>query len=365
MLHLFSFRVLLLGAATLLSVSSCGLHHSSAAPVAAEPAAEASPATSEKELIPVRTVALTARPLSEGIRASGKLRSATELQLSFKVGGMVATLQAREGDLVQRGQVLAQLNMTEIKAQVNQARQAYDKANRELHRTQSLYRDSVTTLEQVQNARTGTETSRAGLRIAEFNQQYATIVAPVSGRVLRRSAEPGELVAAGAPVFVISSADAPWVLHVGLADRDIVRVKLGDVAQVHLDAYPERDFSGRVTRLAQASDPASGTYDVEITVQPAGQHLVSGLVGEATITPLQSAAVATVPVEALVSADGQRGYIYSLRGRGPAVQQHAVRVLRLLDDGQVAIQAQVPAGTPIISSGAAYLTPSSQVTLAR
>jgi len=362
--HLLTFR-LILPVAALFSISSCGLHHSNAAPVAAEPSSQASMSISDNELIPVRTVSLTAKPLREAIRASGKLSSATELRLSFKVGGVIASLQAREGDWVERGQVLAQLNMAEIGAQVAQARLAFDRAHRDLHRNLHLYRDSVATLEQVQNARTGTETSRAGLRIAEFNQQYATIIAPVSGRVLSRSAEPGELVAPGAPVFVISSADAPWVLHVGLADRDFVRVRMGDHALVHLDAYPERDFTGRITRLAQASDAASATYDVEITVQPAGGRLVSGLVGETTITPRQAAAVTTVPAEALVSADGAHGYIYTLRGRGPAVQQHAVRVLRLLDDGQVAIRADVPAGTPIISSGAAYLTPASLVTLTR
>jgi len=346
--------LLLPAAATVLSLSSCG---------AKETKAAATTAAASADLIPVQTVPLTARTLVEGIRASGRLTSATELRLSFKVGGVVAALTAKEGDMVRRGQVLARLNQSEIEAQVAQARQGYDRARRDLQRSENLYRDSVTTLEQVQNARTATETSRAALRIAEFNQQYATIVAPVSGRVLQRAAEPGELVAPNAPVFVLSSADAAWVLRVGLADRDVVRVRAGDNAQIHLDAYPERDFEGRVTRIAQTSDLASGTYEVEITVQPAGQRLVSGLVGEVDITPRSTATVPTVPVEALVSADGERGYIYTLDGSGPGVRQHAVRVVRLLAGGQAAIRADLPLGTPIISKGAAYLTPTSRVTV--
>jgi RND family efflux transporter MFP subunit len=340
----------------LLSLSGCGSKETKAA--------DSNKLEAATELVPVQTVPLAARPLVEGIRASGTLTSASELRLGFKIGGVVSVLNAQEGDVVRRGQVLARLNQTEISAQVAQAREGYDRARRDLQRNQNLYRDSVTTLERVQNARTGAETSRAALQIAEFNQQYATIVAPVSGRVLKRAAEPGELVGANTPVFVISSADAAWVLRVGLADRDVVRVGLGDQATVHLDAYPERDFTGRVTRIAQTSDPASGTYEVEVTVQPAGAKLVSGLVGEVDITPRSSATVATVPVEALVGADGDQGFIYTLRGRGPGVQQHPVRVLRLLEGGQAAIRTDVPLGTAVVSKGAAYLTPASRVQVA-
>ncbi|MCC3160467.1 efflux RND transporter periplasmic adaptor subunit [Hymenobacter sp. 15J16-1T3B] len=349
--------LLLTASAALLTASSCGSKETQAA--AAPPTAEAS---ADTELIPVQTVPLAAQPLTEAIRASGKLSSATELRLGFKVGGIVTELGPREGDEVRRGQVLARVNPAEVGAQVTQAREALAQAERSLQRSQNLYRDSVATLEQVQNARTAVAAGRAAVQAAEFNQQYATIVAPVSGRVLSRRAEPGELVAAGAPVYELSSSDAAWVLRVGLADRDVVRVRLGDAATIHLDAYPELDFRGRVSRLAQTSDPASGTYEAEITVQPAGRKLVSGLVGEVDITPRAGAAVATVPVEALVSADGSRGYVYTLRGRGPQVQQHPVRVLRLLG-GQVAIASELPLGTPIISQGAAYLTPSSRVTV--
>ena len=348
-----SLFLLLPAAAGLLSLSGCG---SKAAP--------AKQATAPA-LIPVQTVPLTAQTLTEGIRASGRLRSADELRLSFKIGGVLAALHVREGDLVRRGQVLARLNQAEIGAQVEQAREGYDRARRDLQRSQNLYRDSVATLEQVQNARTGTQTSRAALQIAEFNQQYARIVAPVNGWVLQRAAEPGELVAPGAPVLVLSSADAAWVLRVGLADRDVVRVHAGDAAQIHLDAYPDAPLAGRVTRIAQTSDPASGTYEVEVTVQPAGRRLVSGLVGEVDITPRAGATAATVPVEALVGADGAQGYIYTLRGRGPAVQQHPVRVLRLLADGRAAIRTDVPLGTPIINKGAAYLTPTARVQVTR
>lgn len=313
--------------------------------------------------IAVQVLPLAAQPLQQPIRASGKLTSASELRLAFKVGGVVAQLSAWEGDLVRRGQVLASLNQAEANAQVVQAQAAYDRTLRDQQRTQNLYRDSVGTLEQVQNAGTSTLGSRAALRVAQFNQQYATITAPVSGRILRRQAEPGELVAANAPVFLLSSSDADWVIKAGLADRDVVRVRRGDAARIQLDAYPEVVFEGRVSQVAQAADPATGTYEVEIRLQPAGHRLVSGLVAEVEVMPGSTGTRApAVPLEALTEANGDQGFVYALQPDQQRVRKEPVQVVSLRN-GQAFLRTALPLGTLVVGKGAAYLTPQSRVTV--
>ena len=125
----------------------------------------------------------TDRPLP--VRTSGRLSTKAEVRLSFKIGGIVEGIYAEEGQRVRRGATLARLNLAEIDAQVLQATSALDKAKRDLGRVEGLYKDSVATLEQYQDAQTGLDIAEANVRIANFNRKHAEIVAPAGGRILK------------------------------------------------------------------------------------------------------------------------------------------------------------------------------------
>ena len=107
----------------------------------------------------------------------GKLASKEELKLSFKTGGIISEIFVDEGQTVKKGQVLAKLNLSEIQAQVNQAILGLDKAERDYRRANNLYKDSVVTLEQLQNTTTALDIAKSNVKIAEFNLQFSTIKA--------------------------------------------------------------------------------------------------------------------------------------------------------------------------------------------
>src|SRR5262245_2293166 len=184
------------------------------------------------------------------ITATATLARTDEVPFSFTVGGAVAPVCVDEGQPVRRGQTLATLEMAEIEAAVTRARSAAEKADRDLARARRLYADSVVTLEQEQNAATGRAVAEADLQTATFNRIHATIGAPAAGIVLHRSADPGQIVQAGAPVVVLGSRSRGSVVRMGLADRDAVRVHHGDPAAVHFEAIPGREFHGQVTQIA-------------------------------------------------------------------------------------------------------------------
>ena len=91
--------------------------------------------------IPVKIAAVSRQPLAIPIYTSGKLFPGSMIQLSFKTGGIIARLQVDEGDTVQRGQLLAALDLAEIEARHQQARNAWLKAQRDAERVKNLYRD--------------------------------------------------------------------------------------------------------------------------------------------------------------------------------------------------------------------------------
>ncbi len=301
----------------------------------------------------VETVAVAPATIPLSVYTSGRLASKAEVRLSFKIGGIVGRMLVDEGRSVKKGQLLAQLDLAEIQAQVRQAKSALDKAWRDRDRVEALRADKVATLEQVQDATTALEVAQSNWDMADFNLRHASIYAPASGKILKRFAEQGELVGPGSPVLMFGSTSRDWVLRVGVADRDVVRLRIGDPAAASFDAYPGRTFAANVTEIAGAADPMSGTYEVELRVDADGQTLLSGFVASVTIEPTQTESLIAIPPDALIGADGDAGFVYVMTN-DRTVKRTPVQIGRLMDDA-IGIRSGLDAGQRVITTGAAYL----------
>lgn len=312
---------------------------------------------------PVQIAAASEGPGAPAIRTSGLLANEDEIRLSFKAGGVIRRLTVAEGQRVKRGQKLAEIEQTEVNAQVEQARQSHEKARRDVERGERLYADKVISLEQLQDLRTQTAMTEAALSSAEFNSDYAAIIAPRDGTVLRRLAEEREMIGAGTPVLVLGALGKGFVVHTGLADREIVQVKLGDSAQVTLDALPDATLNGKVTEVASAADPASGMFGIEVALDPVNLPLKSGLVAKLTIVPssAQDATHVYVPIGAIVEGHGRTARVFVLD------KEHARRrdvEVAFIEGEHVALVSGLEVGEQVITDGASYLEDGERVAIA-
>jgi len=312
---------------------------------------------------PVRVASAVVGPAAPTIRTHGLLANDDEIRLSFKVGGVIRRLAVTDGERVRKGQRLAEIEQTEINAQVEQARQSHEKAKRDLERGERLYNDKVISLEQLQDLRTQMAMAEAARNSAEFNWNYAAIVAPRDGTVLRRLAEERELVNAGTPVLVLGAQDKGFIVRTGLSDREIVQVKLGDPAQIRLDALPDAVLAGTISEVASAADPASGMFRIEMSVAPTELPLKSGLVAKLTITPSSARAGERVyvPIAAIVEGNGREARVFVLD------KDHARRrdvSVAFIEGESVALTGGVEPGEQVITDGAQYLEDGEQVAIA-
>ena len=315
----------------------------------------------DASVVSVRLAAVASVERAEPIVASGLVSSSEEARLSFKVGGIINKLYVDEGQSVRKGQLLATLNLTEIDAQVASAQLAQDKSERDLGRVKKLFADTAATLEQLQNATTGSSVAKQNLTIAQFNRGYAQIRASVDGVVTRRLTNEGEFVSSGASVYLISgNRRSDWVVRVGISDKDWARLKLGDRASVRLDAYPDRMFSGIIQELAQAADPVNKLYEIEIRIDPNGVKLAPGLFAKATLTPAQRRAYTTVPIEAIVEGNGKDGFVYVLEPDKRHVRKQAVQI-GYISGEKVLLTGGLSSVSQVITSGSAFLTEGSVV----
>jgi len=125
------------------------------------------------------------------VAAPGLIARTLEADLSFKTGGLIAEVTARDGDEVLAGQVLGSLRLEELDAALAQAESALNKAKRDLERSTSLFAGNVEPLEKRQNAESGVEQAEAAVRAARFNRQTATLTAPLREEFWRVMPSPG------------------------------------------------------------------------------------------------------------------------------------------------------------------------------
>jgi RND family efflux transporter MFP subunit len=309
---------------------------------------------------PVRAEPVQSAAVAHETRTVGVLAPRDELRLSFKVGGVVDRVLVESGDAVRKGQLLAEIKQAEVDATVAQASEAAEKARRDLERGERLRADEVATQEQVENLTTAYRVALANLESARFNARFARIEAPADGVVFERMVEAGELVQAGQPVMVLGDTSSGWVVRVGLADRDVVRVEPGSTVQVSFDAYPGRVFEGRVSRIGVAADRMNGTFEVEVALPASpGVRLVRGLVAKVTLLLAQLPEVAreatVVPLSALVEADGMRATVYVLDATRNVALRKDVTLGPVIGE-RIVVTGGLVEGEPVITDGAAWLS---------
>jgi RND family efflux transporter MFP subunit len=334
----------------------------------------------------VQVAVVQAAALDNSVRAVGLLTPKDEARLSFKIGGLIDSIPVEEGRAVRAGQVLAVLKPAEINASLEQARATTAKARRDLERSQALLADGVATQEQAQDLATAFQVASAAQSAAEFNSTHARIVAAADGVVLRKLAEANEWVQAGQTVLVVGGSGRGWIVRVGLADRDAVRVRLGDSARVEFDAWPGQVFAARVSNIASAADPGTGTFTIELQMEAgaaagaaaaaaadvaataaastapgvaaatgAGDvHFVQGLVAKVALSPSDARQGRVIPVQALLEANDKEAGVFVLDPATRVVHRVNIQIGRMAQ-GQIEVRDGLDVGARVVTDGAAFL----------
>jgi membrane fusion protein, multidrug efflux system len=317
-------------------------------------------------IVPIRVAQVIQSNSNEAIPTSGLIASATEARLSFKTGGVIQKIYVKEGDRIAKGQLLATLNLTEINAQALQAAEGLSKTERDLKRVQNLYRDSVATLEQVQNLTTALNVAKNNVAIAEYNKGFSQIRATNSGVVVKKLMNDGELAGPGMPVlYITSTASQDWVMRVGISDKDWSRLREGNRAEVRLDAFPNQVFTATISNLSVVPDLNSGQYQAELRLQGIDpRKMATGLFGKASLYPNASTTqrFTTIPIDAIVEGNGNDAFVFV--PNGDRAKRMPVKIAYLSAD-KAYIASGLEGIKEVITDGGAFLTEGVKVKLGK
>lgn len=343
-------------ATCLLLLSACGAQE--------ETGAEKKEASIDLETYIVEIDTVSSRSGVDNISLTGVVSTDEEAKPAFKTGGVVSAVLVSENEDVRKGQVIARLNLTEINARVAQADLAVQKAMRDLGRVKNLYQDSVATLEQYQNAQTGLDIAEKEKEVAGFNRRFSEVKAPISGRIIRKLVNSGEVVGPGQPICIIQGTQTKdWQIKASLTDNEWAAVKVGDEAEVSFSAYPQTHIKAKVTELSTMANPGSGTFPVTLKLAPNKLRLASGLIAQVDLRSgnAQSKQM-SIPLTAIVRVGGQEGMIF-VPGPNGTAEARTIKLGAIQHD-RIEVTAGLQSGDTVITTGAAWLRHGDPIALA-
>ena len=272
----------------------------------------------EKSSISYETEKVVRTTIQNSITATGTIEPVTSVTVGTQVSGIVAHLYVDYNSEVRRGQVIAELDKTNLmselntaKANLNSVQSALNYQSANFNRYKTLFEKGLVSADEFESARLSYQQAnqqvaqaRENVKRAQTNLGYATITSPIDGIVLSKSVEEGQTVAASfstPELFTIAQDLTNMQVIADIDEADIGGVKAGQRVSFSVDAFPDDTFQGTVKQVRQQATTESNvvTYEVVISAPNNDLKLKPGLTANVTIFTLEKSDVLAVPSKAL------------------------------------------------------------------
>jgi membrane fusion protein (multidrug efflux system) len=315
------------------------------------------------EFTPADIAVVEVRSLVRSIPFSGSLAPVVQTAVKAKVPGEVTRVLVREGETVAAGQLLAQIDTSDLQSRVDAQAAALEEAkarlniaeknrvnNQQLLRQKFISQNAYDTTESTYDASAASMRSQeAQLRIARKALDDAAVRAPIAGVVATRSVNPGEKVGIDGALFTLVDL-ARMEIEAPAPASEVPSVKVGQNASFRVDGFGERGFEGRIERINPTAQPGSRSIVLYISVNNRDGALRGGMFAKGSIVLDRPQPAAVVPMTAIREESGQ-SFVYTIENgkiaRRPvkigAVQQAegVVEVLSGVDQGMNVVAARV------------------------
>ncbi|HKY61545.1 MAG TPA: efflux RND transporter periplasmic adaptor subunit, partial [Gemmatimonadota bacterium] len=289
------------------------------------------------------------------VTVSGVVEPLRTVGLNSQLSSTVLSIAVEEGDRVGPGQVLARLDAAELQAELASAEANHEVAQAAWERAQQLYREQIITLPEYERDRAAFAAAEATLDQLRTRLGYASIRSPLTGVVLEKDVEAGDLVAPQQQLFRVADIST-LVVRVGVSELDVVQLAEGDTVEVVLDAFPDQPVRGWIRRVFPAADPQSRLVPVEVALE-AGSPARPGFLARVELRFDARDEVPVIPAAAVVRGAGGQAVFVVQEGR--AVRR-PVQVGQTYE-GRVEVQGGLAPGDVVVVKGNASLRDGARV----
>lgn len=333
----------------------------------------------KEQQISFDTAPVASANIKNSITATGTIEPVTSVTVGTQVSGIVSKLYVDYNSVVKKGQVIAELDKTNLLSQLATAKTQLATAQSQLNyqtanykRYQTLFQKGLVAADDYDNAkltyRQAVEqvaSAKEEVQRAQTNLGYATITSPIDGVVLSKSVEEGQTVAASfstPELFTIAQDLTNMQVVADVDEADIGDVKEGERVSFTVDAYPDDTFEGTVKQVRQEATTTNNvvTYEVVISAPNADLKLKPGLTANVTIYTAERKGVLAVPSKALrftptketvgkmkiVDVQGAKNKVWTIEGN--SIVAHKVNI-GMADGTNTQIIGGVKAGIKVVT----------------
>lgn len=333
----------------------------------------------KEETITFDTAAVAPANIMNSITATGTIEPVTSVTVGTQVSGIVSKLFVDYNSVVKKGQVIAELDKTNLMSQLNTAKTQLATAQSQLNyqtanykRYKTLFEKGLVAADDFDNAKLSytqakeqVVSAKEEVQRAQTNLSYATITSPIDGVVLSKSVEEGQTVAASfstPELFTIAQDLTNMQVVADVDEADIGDVKEGERVSFTVDAYPDDTFEGEVKQVRQEATTTNNvvTYEVVISAPNADLKLKPGLTANVTIYTAERKGVLSVPSKALrftpqketvgkmkiVDAANAKNKVWTIEGN--SIVAHKVNI-GMTDGTNTQIVGGIAEGTKVIT----------------
>lgn len=236
-------------------------------------------------------------PAVQAVYATGTVEAVRMVSISPKVTARLLSLETDEGAQVGQGQLLAQMEDSDVQESVRDLQAKADLAQKDLSRAQKLAKTGALSKEALDQARAAYKSATASLERAKAELGYLQLVAPESGTIIRRDGEIGEMITVGTPVFWMNGGNEIRI-ETEVDEEDIGLVEIGQRVVISADAFPGRTFEGAVSAITPKGDPVARSYRVRVSLKN-DTPLMIGMTAETNIITQTKESALMAPVSAI------------------------------------------------------------------
>lgn len=311
-----------------------------------------------QRIVSVAAVPAQRRDIARAVTVVGPVEPLRTIGVNSLMAGTVLEVRVQEGNRVRPGQLLAELDARETRAQLERTRAVLANAEAIFTRNEQLHANQIITDAEFEQSRSAYQVAKSDAELAATRFAFSRITAPSAGIVTAKHVEAGSAVTPNQRMFDLADVSR-LVVRVRLSELDVVHLRAGAAVELTLDAYPDARVSGTISRVFPSADAESRLVPVEVVLgePPDGIQVRPGYLARVTFALDLRAGALAVPAPAVGVGD-EGAFVFVVEA--DSVLRRSV-VLGLTDAGWVQVTQGLREGEVVVTSGHTNLRPGTHV----